>query len=734
MQSSSVQITGVGLVSPLGTSADETWNAIVAGKCGIRPLTAIESPLPAGKDGGQAVELPADFSPELPREARYLRFAIVQAMRDAGVLETLPCEPARACYMLGTTLHGMRAGGRFLRTGNFDELRTFLAGDTLRLATEGLNVRGGAATTCSACSSSLGSIALGVTLLQSGAADLVIAGGYDAISEYVYAGFNALRLVSDPPLRPFTRGRVGMKLAESYAIVVLERAEDAVRRGRAPVVTIAGWGESADAHHLTQPHPQGAGATRAMRDALDRAAITPGDIGLVAAHATGTPDNDASEFAALSTLLGDRLSEVPVVAFKSHLGHTLGGAGAAELILSAMAIRDQTVPACANVTPDTIEYPGLRVTHARAERASISHTLNTSLGFGGANTSVVLSAPTPGQRPGSDRQKHKAVITGVGVLLPGIVGNDALKSHFVSASKPAWQRPLGIADADFQHLLNARRIRRMSPYVKLTLAAVALACTDAKLADYADTAAILGTMHGSAGFSVEYYGQIVREGMGAANPLLFAEGVPNAAAAQLSLMLGLTGACQTIIGTRTAGLDALRLAAVRIEHGDWQRAIVSAGEEADPIVADAYRHCGLHARDVTTAANESENGFVQSPGAIAFVVESVDAARARGATVYCVIDATRTASSIGDAIIPADHVIGSACATGIDRAERLALRKAGHAASPANVYDVCGELFSATPLAAIAVELLTGSHRQFAALCTDFSGIATSVRVNRGER
>src|SRR5207247_2511591 len=114
---------------------------------------------------------------------------------------------------------------------NLDELRAFLAGDTLRLATSGLQINGGAVTTCSACSSSLSSIALGVTLLQTGQADLVVAGGYDAISEYVWGGFNALRLVAEGPLRPFARDRRGMKLGEGYAIVVLERADDARQRG-----------------------------------------------------------------------------------------------------------------------------------------------------------------------------------------------------------------------------------------------------------------------------------------------------------------------------------------------------------------------------------------------------------------------------------------------------------------------------------------------------------------------
>ena len=723
---SDIHITGVGLVTPLGTSADETWRNVLAGRCGMGPMPALESPLPPGKDGGQCPDLPADFAPDLPREARYLRYAIDAALESAGVATSLPCEPDRACVLLGTTLHGMRAAGRFLRSNDRTELQNFLAGDTLRLATRHLPIHGGSATTCSACSSSLGSIALGVTLLQSGTIDLVIAGGYDAVSEYAYAGFNALRLVSEPPLRPFTKGRVGMKLSEAYAIVILQRAD----AGKRSIATISGWGESADAHHLTQPHPTGDGALAAMKQALDRAGIAPQDLGLIAAHATGTPDNDSSEAAALTRLLGGYANGVPVVGFKSHLGHTLGGAGAAELILSALAIRDQIVPATANIDPAQLEFPNLRITHGASQPGAIQHTLNTSLGFGGANTCVVLSvAATPASpiRMGdAGVAATKAVITGVGVLLPGMIGNDAFVARVRSNER--FDPTQTLTDADFEHLLNARRTRRMSAYVKMTLAAVSIACADAKLEAGFSAAGILGSMHGSAAYSDEYYAQIVREGMPAANPMLFAEGVPNAAAAQLSLMLGLKQACQTIIGTRTAGLDALRLAAMRIEQGHCDRVIVSAGEESHATVDAAYNHCGLR----------GDNGFLNVSGAVAIIVESHHAAAARGARVYATIGASRSASgpveaaadTVARAIVRADQIVGSANHTWIDRAERLALRKRELPAAR-SFYDITGELFSAGALASLVAMLLTDDAANFSILSTDFTGVATSVRIER---
>src|SRR5690606_34977483 len=160
--------------------------------------------------------------------------------------------------------HGMRAGGRFLRTGDPTPLSDFLAGDVLQRAVGDRPLEGDALTTCSACSSSLGAVALAVTLLETGQLDLVVAGGYDTVSEYAYGGFNSLRLVAEGPLRPFAKNRQGMKLGEGYGLVVLERADAAARRGAKPLAQVLGFGESADAHHLTQPHPQGEGAAAAM--------------------------------------------------------------------------------------------------------------------------------------------------------------------------------------------------------------------------------------------------------------------------------------------------------------------------------------------------------------------------------------------------------------------------------------------------------------------------------------
>ena len=711
----SIVITGTGFVCGLGADAETVWRNVLAGKRGIGPMPEMESPLPAGSDGGQAVDLLADYEPTLPREARYLRYAIQQALKQAG---DISYDPKRRAVMLGTTLHGMRAAGRFLRTGDYDQLRDFLAGDIATRATHGLGLHGQSATTCSACSSGLGAIALAMTLLRTGAADVVIAGGYDPISEYAWAGFNALRLVSGPPLRPFTKGRVGMKVAEAYAVVVLERASDAQQRGAKAIATIAGYGESADAHHLTQPHPQGLGASTAMTRAIAEAHLTPADIGLISAHATGTPDNDSAEFAAMSQAFGDRLPVVPVVAYKGHLGHTLGGAGAGELILSALALRDGLIPPTVLDANEELEFPSLRLNRGTPQSSVFTATLNTSLGFGGANTSVVLTRSqgpmsTPAisieslaqsprgndLRDASAQATRQVVLTGLGIVLPGAY--DLASFRDVLSGSKSFDLTMDLAHVE--SILNARRTRRMSDYVKITLAAATLAARNAFGSDASsgsiptDTAALLGTMHGSSNFAEQYYRQLITEGAGAANPSLFAEGVPNAAAAQLSLMLGLTGPCQTILGTVTAGLDALRLAMLRIASGEWNCCVVSAAEEDSALIAAAYAHCG-HRAD-------------QTAGAIAFILEDADTAAARGATVLATLTHAAAASGM-------DAIRGAV--QSMPQADRRVFAEQVPAVS---------HRFSVTPLAAMVAEIEAGGS--FVLVSSDKSN-ASAVRVMAG--
>jgi 3-oxoacyl-[acyl-carrier-protein] synthase II len=205
----------------------------------------------------------------------------------------------------------------------------------------------------------------------------------------VFAGFNALHALSLTPCRPFDRRRDGLSLGEGAGVLVLERAEEAARRGAHAHAEIRAYGTSADAHHLTAPHPEGLGAALAMRRALARAEIEPAAVDYINAHGTGTPLNDAVESAAIATVFGAEPGRLAVSSTKAAVGHTLGAAGAIEALATVIALRDGFVPATV-----TLEEPDAAFPHdfvpRRSRPARLRWALSNSYGFGGNNTSLVI--------------------------------------------------------------------------------------------------------------------------------------------------------------------------------------------------------------------------------------------------------------------------------------------------------------------------------------------------------
>lgn len=752
-----IAITGLGLVSCLGLSVADTWEGICQGKDGFGPMSAMESVLPPEATGGQADDLPEDFASELPREIRYLRWAIIAALKDAELKENSPYDPGRCAVMLGTTLHGIRAGGRYLRDDDAMQLGSFSAGAIVRQATRGLNLNGFSETTCSACSSSLAAVALASDLLLSNQADMVVAGGYDAISEYGWGGFNSLRLVTDGVPLPFSKSRAGMKLAEGYGIVVLERSSEAKQRKVKPTALVGGWGQTSDAYHLTRPEPGGQGASQAINQAIDSAGIAPENIDLISAHATATPGNDAAEFAALDHAFGDHLPQCPVVAFKSHLGHTLGGAGAVELVLCACALSEQMIPGCANVTKQEVEFDKLNLSVGQAQPGKLDYTLNLSMGFGGANTAVVLKKPEEAPAPvksgnvAPPKGEKEIWITGIGVMLPGVIGNQPFSDYIRQQSPQILSNEL--KESQYAHLLNQRLVRRMSPYVKQTLAVAQLGWEDSGLLKaqsgeqndctaLCDAAAILATTHGSIHYCLDYYQKIVQQGVGAANPMLFAEGVPNAAAAQLSLIFKMNGFCQTLIGSSAAGMDSLHLAAQRIKLGFEKPMMVAAVEEAHPKLNQIYSACAKGNAKTSNELFTDDTEFTLRPAAVALILEEAGGAKARGARPYGVLMDSHvlneapdrlpaTLKTVLDALDSADNILLPGGQSKIDRVQEATVTRLKPEMKMTSLQGRFDNTFSAGPLLSVAAGLMTAgqSGAPLVSLHSDWSGAVAGAAL-----
>jgi 3-oxoacyl-[acyl-carrier-protein] synthase II len=406
-----VVITGCGVLSAIGLSARATWEALVDGRVGIRPLTLFDAGPLRARTAAQIPPFEEDrfFSGrERIRASRGDRIglqAAVEAVADAG----LPVEdPGPRDAGVGRIRDGDRAGvvlggggGGLLQAEEVMRRRAagipwrpsqaagFFPATTTDLIAARLGARGPVETIMNACSSSTAAIGLGAAWIAAGRADLVLAGGVETLSRTTCAGFNALRLVDPDPCRPFDRDRRGLSLGECAAFLVLEEADRARRRGAAVRAEVAGWGLSADAHHPTAPDPDGAGIAAAVRAAVAMAGATPADVGHVNAHGTATDQNDIAEARALRAVFGRRTDRVAVNSIKGMVGHCLGAAGAIEAFAAAMSVRTGIVPPTAGLR-DPDPRCELDLVRGAARRADVRLAVSISAAFGGNNAAVAL--------------------------------------------------------------------------------------------------------------------------------------------------------------------------------------------------------------------------------------------------------------------------------------------------------------------------------------------------------
>jgi len=251
-------------------------------------------------------------------------------------------------------------------------------------------LQGPVATITIACASGANAVGYAADLVRSGHADVMLAGGSDTVSQFTFSGFSSLRAMTQDACRPFDEDRTGIALGEGAGVLVLEEEERAVRRGARIHGEILGYGFCNDAYHSTAPAPDGGGMLRSIRAGLEAAGLGPDDIDYVNAHGTATQANDAMEIAAYRALFGGRGRRVPVSSIKAMVGHTLGAAGAIELIATVLALAGQYVPPTINASRPTAE---LDTVPDRAREARLRHALCCNAGFGGHNTAVVVGRP-----------------------------------------------------------------------------------------------------------------------------------------------------------------------------------------------------------------------------------------------------------------------------------------------------------------------------------------------------
>ncbi len=405
-----VVVTGLGLVTPLGIGIEKNWEALVAGRSGIRSITRFPNvEFFATRIAGQVPDFRAeDFieTKEIKKMDLFIQYSVAAAQMAAqdGDFKIAPEEADRVGVIIGVGLCGIETieyyNKAYLEGGPRKISPFFIPKVISNLAPGHIAIRHGAKgvnwTPTSACASGNHAIGEAYHLIRRGLQDAVIAGGAEsAITPLGVGGFSAMKALStrnDEPekaSRPFEKDRDGFVIAEGSGVIILEEREKAVRRGAKIYAEVIGYGANGDAYHITAPAPEGEGAARCMALALKDAGIPPEEIDYINAHGTSTEYNDINETLAIKKIFGERAYKVPISSTKSMTGHLLGAAGAVEGVFSVLAL-------CHGVIPPTINYEtpdpqcDLDYVPNEARKVDIKVVLSNSFGFGGTNACVVF--------------------------------------------------------------------------------------------------------------------------------------------------------------------------------------------------------------------------------------------------------------------------------------------------------------------------------------------------------
>lgn len=534
-------VTGLGAITPFGPDLGSLWAGVWAG----------ESRLSAGKDLGDPAQPPGwvaavqtPLSHEGPRALAMAAHAAQAALDDAGWDRARRAEP-EAALVVATTKADLGSAQAFLRgQGAADQLPQALLFALAPALAQALGWGGSVHTVSVACASGLAAVEHARQLILRGAASRALVVGVDALSDFVYRGFTALRALDPQGARPFDAHRAGLSLGEGAVAVVLEPD----RPGRAQ---LAGYGASNDAHHITGPAKDARGLVRAMQDALQDGH---GRLALAVAHGTGTVYNDAMEGLAYARML----PQVPVTGVKGAVGHMMGAAGLMNLAVAVQALQTGTCPPVSRL--ETVDPRiELDLVQGASRRVDGDEALVSASGFAGVNAALCLCRGS-GPRPVKAAPVRRAWVSASVDLEP---------------SRPTWAAQLG-----------AKTARRLDDLCLFGLAAVDALLLQAGLPPGALQGGrhglVLGTALGCLESDLEFYTGAHKTQGPPSNPRIFAYTLPNIVLGEVAIRHGLMGENLVVSAGRVSGLSALIEAAGRVQSGAWTRAVVLMVEAAGP--------------------------------------------------------------------------------------------------------------------------------------------------------
>jgi 3-oxoacyl-[acyl-carrier-protein] synthase II len=399
-----VAITGIGIVSSLGAGREANWEHMVAGLCGLRPVTLFDVSAFRSQIAGEidTFDLQARFTPyQRRRWSRSEQLGVVaatEAFEDAGVLDG-QLDRTRIGVLLGAGTGDLLRNEEYyfqLLTEGIDRTRPtwihhHFSNAPVDVLAQHFDLQGARSCVVAACSSSTIAIGQAADLILDGELDAAICGGTDALARLTFSGFNALRLMDPEPCKPFDKARQGMSIGEGAAMLVLEDMARAQARGVTIYAELAGYGLSCEAYHATAPEPEGRAIGGTITRALASAGVAADEVDHVNCHGTATPQNDRAEARGLHVVFGDRARRIPVNSIKSMVGHCLGTAGAIEAAVLALTVKRGVIPP--TIHHDTTDPEcDVDVVANTAREVPVRCGVSTSLAFGGNDAALVMRA------------------------------------------------------------------------------------------------------------------------------------------------------------------------------------------------------------------------------------------------------------------------------------------------------------------------------------------------------
>jgi 3-oxoacyl-[acyl-carrier-protein] synthase II len=648
-----VVVVAVGAVTAQGGSAQALWDGVKNGRVAIREVEHLDMDGYRTRLGGEVQDRSApshDYRGSKTYRDPVFDFSLrasEEAMAASGVtLDQIPAE--RWGVVVGTCNAGLLSGEVWYREDMAGreadpDLLLLVTPQAMAEAISGaFGLKGPVVSINTACAASANAIGYASELVRYGKADAVLTGGADAFSDVLYAGFNCLESLSPAPAAPYSVDRQGLSLGEGSGMLVLMR-EDLARQLGAPILAeVMGYGLSADGYHPTAPHPEGLGASRAIRAALAAAGVGVDEVSYVNSHGTGTAKNDPAESRATRRGLAAAADHVAVSSTKSMIGHLLGGAGAVENIVTVRALEEQIAPPTANFTEADPECDLDYVPNV-ARPLPMEVAISNNFAFGGANTTVVLArggreqAPPP---PALDR----VVITGMATLTsagcdPGALWDAYVEQRVCVAEEDgAW---IGRVALDPAPHLSKKEMRRMDRLGVFSVVASRLALTDADMAlddsNRERVGVIIGTGVGPMESMETFARGVIEDGAAGANPALFPNTVYNAAGGQVAMLVGPIGPASTVTSGHAAGASALCYGFDLVSRDQAQAVISLASDTLTDTVIHGYRALGLiaeGAQGAPTPATPGEDGYALAEAGLALILERLSGAEARGARIY----------------------------------------------------------------------------------------------------